>query len=435
MRLSTGARRCTPPEANVTATTEASLFVQRNFAGLWWGQVFSITGDRLTYLALMGLLLQHSADGASYAALLALLGNVVIAPVLLFAPFTGAWVDRLPLKPVLVTSDVLRALIVLAVPVVYSTSNDVVWILGLVFALFTINVVFVPAKSALIPEIVAQHDLLAANSYLAGAGILATAIGALAGGWVVDRWGWETAMRLDAVTYLLSVIGLLLIRHQRAVTKDGPPAQKSATRNVSSYAREVIDGWTLLRRNTSITTALIALAAVWWAGGFLHVAGNDHIQSAASVPGMLRVGILLFAIGIGTAIGTWWINGRGRHHAPGPVLGAGLMLAGLAVGLFAATPLFAVFLLAAVLIGLFAAPALILTETLMQAATDPGQRGRVFSAKDFLMRLTLLASMSASAWLAAATGARLTLGICGFILLTTGALIVRQTRSAILTTR
>src|SRR5690349_9063098 len=98
-----------------------SLFRQRSFASLWWGQIFSITGDRFTYLALAGLFFEYSQSDprASYAALLAVFANVVVAPVLLFAPFTGPWVDRHNLKHVLVVSDVLRALLVLSMPILF----------------------------------------------------------------------------------------------------------------------------------------------------------------------------------------------------------------------------------------------------------------------------------------------------------------------------
>ena len=87
---------------------------------------------------------------------------------------------------------------------------------ALVFLLFTVNVVFLPAKSALLPEVVRPDQLLAANSLLAGAGIAATAIGALAGGYIIDRWGWAFAMRLDAASYLISVVGLALVTYRAA---------------------------------------------------------------------------------------------------------------------------------------------------------------------------------------------------------------------------
>jgi MFS family permease len=396
---------------------EGSLFRQRSFASLWWGQFFSITGDRFTYLALAGLFYEHSRtdSSTSYAALLAVFANVVVAPVLLFAPFTGAWVDRHNLKHVLVVSDALRALIVLAIPILFQLTHSTDVVFALIFALFTVNVVFLPAKSALLPEVVRTDQLLAANSLLAGAGILATAIGALLGGYIIDRWGWAFAMQLDAASYLISVVGLALVSY-RAVDHHAQLVPIS----VRGYLNEVGAGLGVVRRSRAVGIGLIALAAVWFAGGVLHVAGNQHIQAMASAPGMSRLGALLFAIGVGSGIGAWWINTRGKRLPRALVLGAGLMLAGLTLVLFASSRLFAVFVGSALLLGLFAAPALVLTETVLQEGTELAHRARVFSLRDFLMRLTLLVSVSAAAWMVNLTDTRMTLLACALGLVAVG---------------
>jgi MFS family permease len=376
--------------------TAGSLFRQRNFAALWWGQVFSITGDRFTYLALAGLFYEQSQRDptTSYAALLALFANVVVAPVLLFAPFTGAWVDRRNLQRVLIGCDVLRALLVFAMPLAYQWTHSVAIVFVLVFALFAVNVIFLPAKSAMVPEIVPAERLLAANSLLAGAGIVATGIGALAGGYIIDHFGWGVAMRLDAASYLISVGALAAI-----VYRASDHHAKMSEVTLRGYAREVLAGWLLVRRSRAVGVGLLSLAAVWFAGGVLHVAGNQHIQTAASIPGMERLGALLFAIGVGSGAGAWWINTYGRRLPRGRVLGVGLMLAGVTLIPFALSSLFAVFIFVAVLIGLFAAPALVLTETVLQEGTALEHRARIFSARDFVMRLTLLVSVTVAAWL------------------------------------
>jgi MFS family permease len=397
------------------------LFRQRSFASLWWGQLFSITGDRFTYLALAGLFYEHSQtdSSASYAALLAVFANVVVAPVLLFAPFTGAWVDRHNLKHVLVVSDVLRALLVLLVPILFQMTRSTDVVFALVFLLFTVNVFFLPAKSALLPEVVRPDQLLAANSLLAGAGIAATAIGALAGGYCIDRWGWALAMRLDAASYLISVVGLALVTYRAAAHH-----AHQVPISVRGYLDEVGAGWGIVRRSRAVGIGLIALAAVWFAGGVLHVAGNQHIQAMASAPGMSRLGALLFAIGVGSGIGAWWINTRGKRLPRAHVLGAGLVLAGCTLVLFAMSRLFAVFVGSAMLLGIFAAPALVLTETVLQEGTDLAHRGRVFSLRDFLMRLTLLVSVSASAWMVGLTDPRTTMLVCAAGLIVLGGFTV-----------
>ncbi len=80
--------------------SDVPLLAQRNFAALWWGQLISILGERLTYLALVGLLAEHTHHFRDPRAslLLSLLANVMLAPVLLFSPFIGVWLDRSNLK-------------------------------------------------------------------------------------------------------------------------------------------------------------------------------------------------------------------------------------------------------------------------------------------------------------------------------------------------
>lgn len=390
----------------------APLLAQRDFAALWGGQLISIIGDRLTYLALGGLLLEHTHRGtdAQYPVLLAMLNNVMVAPVLLFSPFTGPWLDRVNLRTVLILSDLARAGIVLLIPWLYGLTGHTGTTFALVFALFFCNVLFLPAKSAMTPEIVPPDRLLAANSLLSFAGIAATVIGALAGGWVVDHWGWPMALQIDAFTYALSVVSLAMIRY-----RPRPHAVRPEI-SLRNYAREVAEGWGLVRHRAPVALGLVTLAAVWLGGGFMQVAGNPHIQRAASVPGMERVGLLLGALGVGAALGTWWINTYGRR-VPRPVmLGVGYVLASGALVAFAVSTRFAVFAIAAFLVGAFIAPAFVLCETLLQEGVELAHRGRVFSARDFLMRLALLVSGLAAAWLERAVGTRGTLIVCAAVI-------------------
>lgn len=403
------------------------LFSQRNFASLWGGQLISILGERLTYLALLGLIAQHTSsftDPHASSLLLALLLNVMIAPVLLFAPFTGAWVDRWNLKRVMVSSDLLRGVLVALIPVVYAATRHTGPVFVIVFALFTCNVFFLPAKSAITPEIVPTPQLLVANALLSAAGIVATGLGALAGGWVVDHWGWPTALYLNAVTYLVSVLSLALILYRPHAHHEARPAL-----TLRGYLGEVRAGWAMVRHNVPVGLGLLALGAVWAGGGFVHVAGNQHIQRAASMPGMERLGVLLFVFGLGSGLATWWVNRHGRAIPRPHLLGGGLLLAAGGLVAFAVSSRFAVFAGAAFLIGLGAAPVFVLSETLLQIGTEPRQRGRVFSARDFLMRLLVLLSTTAAGWATPRFGTAAILLVCAAVVTVAGGLAILWGRS------
>ena len=104
------------------------LLAQRDFASLWWGQLISMLGDRLNYLALFGLLLHHTssfADATQSSILLGVLGNMMLLPVLLFAPFVGPWLDRWNLRRTLLASDLMRGVIVALIPFAYDATHHV----------------------------------------------------------------------------------------------------------------------------------------------------------------------------------------------------------------------------------------------------------------------------------------------------------------------
>ena len=73
-------------------------------------------------------------------------------------------------------------------------------------------------------------------------------------------------------------------------------------------------------------------------------------------------------------------------------------------------------------VGLAAAPAFMLSETLLQEGTEPRQRGRVFSARDFLMRLVFFLGVTTAGWASRSLGLRATLLICAGIVTAAGAL-------------
>lgn len=406
-----------PPGAAPTPAARP-LLLQRDFAALWWGQLISLWGDRLNYLALNGLVQQHTrdyVDPGQSSLMLSLHGTVSVLPVLLFAPFAGPWVDRWNLRRVLIASDLLRALLVLAIPIVYNATHHAAPVWMLVFLCFTCNVFFLPAKSAMTPEIVPPAQLLTANTLLAVAGIVGTVGGFAMGGWVVDHWGWPVALTLDAATYGVSVISLALVRYRNR-PKD------TSTVSVPRYWREVAEGFAVVRTSPVVGVALLAMGAVWLGGGFIQVAGIQHIQRAASIPGAERIAALGGALGLGAALATWWVNKGGRRLPQPVLLGVGLALAGVWLVCLAVSTRFAVFAIAAFLIGASIAPAFVLVETIVQEGTGLHQRGRVFSLRDFAMRLLLLVTMLIATLLTPRIGTMATLILGGALITATGIL-------------
>jgi MFS family permease len=350
---------------------------------------------------------------------------VMLAPALLFSPFVGAWIDRRNLKRLVVLSDALRGAVILLVPVVYRLGGGLALVYSLLFLLFTCGVVFLPAKSALTPELVPRSQWLAANTWLTVCGIIAAGVGSLGGGWLVDHWGWALALDLNGATYLASASAMTLIRYRPGAR---PPACRAT--GARDQLLQLREGWTTVRRTPTVGLALAALGVAWWCGGFLHVAGNLHVQRVASAPGTERIAVLMTMAGLGGGLGAWWIN---THHGPGPrprQIAAAVVVAGAGLTLFALSTRFVMLAVAALLMGLAAGPVLLVGETLLQEAVPHGLRGRVFGMRDFAMRLVLLASVAGAGWCTPALGTRRALLLCGGLAVAAGLLMLGRARRA-----
>ena len=183
------------------------LAVNGSFSALWVGQVISLFGDRVNQIAL-GAFVYEVTDSPLAVALTFFVGTI---PNLLFSPIAGAFVDRWDQKQVLIVSDILRAALVLLVPV--AVLIDVWLAYPLVFLITTVSIFFRPARVAILPRLVAEQDLLSANSAMWVGETLADVVNyPLAGLFVVFlASSLPIAFWFDAATYLVSASLLTLI--------------------------------------------------------------------------------------------------------------------------------------------------------------------------------------------------------------------------------
>src|SRR6202040_2078699 len=151
------------PELEVSPISFASyahlLGGNRNFRRLWSAQIVSEIGDWFYTLAIYNLLLQFTGQARSVALALVL----QVLPQTLLGPISGVVNDRIRRKRVMITADLARAVIVLAMLLVRSRST-----LWLVYPLLVLESVmwafFEPARTAVIPNVTTDQDLILANT-------------------------------------------------------------------------------------------------------------------------------------------------------------------------------------------------------------------------------------------------------------------------------
>ena len=364
------------------------LLRRPSYRQLWTARTVSQWGDAFNTVAL--LLLVYSLTGSG----LGVSGVVVaeILPVLVLGPVAGALVDRLPRVAVMIGADLVRAALAFALPFVDGSALPVY---AIAVGLSAGAVFFNPAAQSVLPAIVDERELVAANSGLWTAAVVSQIVLAPLAGVVVATLGYTWAFWINAASYLLSAVVLRGLRLPTA------PAEVSRKPWYDS-AREgivAITGSRLLR-GLAVAQFLAALSA-GATGALLVVLAREHLRLGAE-----DFGVLLGAIGIGAAIGPLLLSRltsdarRSRY-----VLGPFVLRAAVDAVLATATGLVPA-MAALVAYGLATSTGAVTFNSLLQAETPERVRGRVFAGFDVLWQSGRLLSLLLGGLLADVAGIR-----------------------------
>ena len=350
---------------------------------LWVGTVVSLFGDWFNTLALYRLVLDLTGSETA-------LGGVFLTkmlPLALASPIAGVLADRLDRRKLMIGADLVRAALVLGFLFIRDAGD--LWLLYvLASAQIAVSAAFSPAKNAVLPAITREGELLTANALLSATWSVMLAVGAAAGGPVVDAFGTDVVFWLDAATYLVSAVFIARIR----VPERTPDVAEGGV--VRAGLRQIADGWRYLRARPEV--GRIALAKATWAvgGGGLVLALallGDRLFPSAGTTG---IGVLFAARGLGTGLGPILARALFRDVRRWPaVLGACTVASGVAyAGVALAGD--ARWAVAALVVFAHAASGAnwVLSTTMLQERAEDRLRGRVF-ATDWLL-VTLVQSLS-----------------------------------------
>src|SRR5919199_4092241 len=170
-----------------------AIIQNRRYFPLWLGQLVSSLGDTLNYIALVVYVYELTGSGFD----LSKLSILQIIPILLISPLAGVIIDRFRRKYVLIAADVARAGFI--VGLVIAPNISAIYALAVLVAIAT--TFFQPTVQAVIPALVQEEELLAANSVAWSTEQLVQIIGsALAGGLIVAI-GPKAAFLFNAATF------------------------------------------------------------------------------------------------------------------------------------------------------------------------------------------------------------------------------------------
>ncbi|MEK6280106.1 MAG: MFS transporter [Acidobacteriota bacterium] len=375
-----------PLEATAPVGYLELLRGNRGFRQLWLGQVVSQMGDWFNTIAIYTIILNLTGSGRY-------IGLLMVArflPSFVFGSLSGVLADRFSRRSIMIVSDLLRAVVVLGF--LFVRRADQLWLIYVLTILqLALSTFFEPAKTAAIPSLVSDRELVAANAISSVTWSAMLTLGAAIGGFVTGLFGTDVAFILDALTYLLSAALIASVR-----VSERPAREKHRlTVNRALGITETIEGARYVKGRRNVLALMLVKPAWGLGGGILTLLAvfGERVFPVGNSPAT-GIGVLFAARGIGTAVGpivARRIAGEGKKRMQASI-GIAFLIGGAFYIAFGAATSFVVALIVLGIAHMGGSILWVFSTVLLQRGVDDNFRGRVFAAELALLTLTMAAS-------------------------------------------
>jgi MFS family permease len=285
------------------------LWQHPDFVRLWSAHTISEFGSRITRegLPLLGVITLGASPGE-----MALLGVAGIAPVIVVGLLAGVWVDRLHRRPIMIITDLGRALLLLAIPLLAVLGHLQMWHLYIIAALVgVLTVFFNVADQSYLPFLVGREQIVEGNSKLGVSSAVAEVGGPPLAGVLVQLITAPFAILADAVSFVASALFVGAIRAPE------PPIVVEEERQ--HFFQSIAEGANVLIRNPILRPLAAANGMRNFFGGFFGTLITLYaIREVQLTPGIW--GLLVGAGGVGSLIGAVLTNRVTKRFGLGPTL-------------------------------------------------------------------------------------------------------------------
>jgi MFS family permease len=391
----------------------------RRFGWLWTSYAVSSYGTGLGFgaLPLIAILVLHS--GPTQVAALSAAGRAVGA--VLAVPL-GPWVEFRRKRPVMVAMDLARFAAMMSIPAAYALGQlAFAQLLVVSVVVAAANIAFNAASGAYLKALLPPEDLLIANSRFESTTWTATVVGPPLGGGAIAMFGPVTTVVADAVSYLLSALGI------RAIGGTEPrPARTGAPR---LRAGDLLEGWRHILTHPTLRPLFLNTIAVngliMASEPLLAVLLLDHLGFAPWQYGLVFASPCLGGL-VGSRLAPRLVARFGQRDV---LLTAGVLRACWPIGLVFVQPgAPGIVLIIAVQFGLVTCIGLFnpILATYRLDHTDPTRVARTLSAWSVSGSATIAALTASWGLLAALTTPRTAIALAGVLLLATPLLLPRR---------
>lgn len=419
------------------------LFLNRNLALLWAGQIVAKFGESLFNMALVFTSLALTADSDNAGVVAGLIQMSSYLPILLFGLVAGTLVDRSSKKSVMLIADAGRGVLVVLIPALfYVHSLTPLTLASLAFGITALSAFFTPARNASVPDLAAERGasdaaLLQANSLIQTSEQIAFLLAPLAVGVLTGWLGIVPLFFFTSATFFISYFFIASIGFQ----PDRFQPDRFPLANAPSIAEPpvstALDGRTLIRDSlksiirvsshkavrtllviTSVNNFLLMGAAIVGTPLLIRdglgIAGDDGIRVYALIEFVFAVSMLAVSFLLNI------FSSRVQKIGYKKIWAFGLFADGVSYCPYAfieTVPQLAAF---ALLHATFIILIIIPRTTLLQRLTPPRDLGNVFSLLNVAVSGVTALSCAVTGWACTVFGVRdvflfigMLSGLCG----------------------
>ena len=383
---------------------------------LWYAQIVSVFGDFLALFAVIGVMTfrlhatAQQVTGVNIAYLL---------PIAALGIISGVFVDRWPLKTTLVSSDFIRAGLVLLLLAVHQ-----MWGFYVVLALISIvSSFFSPAQGVVIRGAVPLHGLRSANALMQQVIFIMRIVGPSVAAFLVAAFGARSCYLLDAVSFIASgslIASLALVTPPKSAVveevRDRSAIVVAAEKSGARVFADMREGAAFILHHAALLFVIVALAAGMFVMGCFGPLIAVYVRNTLGAS-IRTFGITSAMIGLGLLIGVNVLNAFAKHIRNTVQVYLGLIGIGAGTALMAAVPHVAAAMLGCFLVGFSAAGIIVPSQTLIQEETPAELMGRVGSTTMSVVFSAQIGGLVLSGILAEHTGVRRVFALCTAMLL------------------
>ncbi|HEX7067665.1 MAG TPA: MFS transporter [Candidatus Limnocylindria bacterium] len=438
-----------PSDGAGDLTGAGTVFRNRAFVYLWSAQTLSQLASNMVLAALMATVRRTTGSDTAVALLIL----TFLVPAVLFSTLGGVLVERSNAKLIMLATNVVRAVgmvaFIFVAPTTASANVPLVYLIN--FGVATATAIFAPAELTSIPRIVDRRHLMAANSIFVLTINATFAIGfGFLGPLVLNVLGPIAVYVLVAIMFgaaALAILPLPAVRPERVA----PPATDAAGRAVQELVDQLREGIAFVRQHRVIAWSLAYLGI---SSSLIGVLGAIGPGFAVDILGLSPENFffIMGPAGLGAVVGILFLNSYGKGIPKRLVIDVGLVAMGITLVLLAfikpvaatfgaatapieevvpaiapLVSLIAVVVVIAVFAGLEYAFVAIPSQTALQEELPSDVRGRIFGILNTLLSvasfLPVLAAPAAADILNiffAGAGIPIVMGVLGLLTLWAG---------------